>query len=544
MLSLKSAKVISFPSSGRRLLAITVALAFVGLSIMAGTPAVSVSQEGKGYTKFSMRFQVETDETATFYVGQPGKFKVVLRDQYGNRLDSPRDLETTITITTLGNLDQAREWMASRSRTQQQYRPPVSKSRERRITLAQGQEAAQMTIIHRQGEEDVNVYFLSNHPGLLYIFAESPGVARGGTAVAVLKSKGSIQRRIFQPFDSVSSTVRMMPIQWRPDLASQFKLDLVPARPTNTQINQAEQVENFKVVLQSATDELVAAPHDLVVILRVDNGYARFEPDTLTIPEGQAITPKPATLRTRAGGSITVSASSTRINNARVVPVTRTYEYTPGIHSTTLSVQKERDNACANGRDEIILRVQALQDGRAITPEEEGMEERKVFFHFIGDSRGVKFENGSGEVTIPKGSTDGTIKLFSVRSVGNLKIVAESWNGLRNRITSAADGVPVMFYFPWIQLLWALVGGLVFPLLSREDPRGWVKGIALGGVFFGLALLGAISGPQQLGPVGIAVTKLPTESAFASFILGFVGSTLLRVIFIQVQRARTASGTG
>ena len=146
MLSLKSPKVISFPSFGRRLFAITtVALAFVGLSIMANTPAVSVSQEVQGSHKFSMRFQVKTDETATFYVGEPGKFKVVLLDHYGNPLDSPRDLETTITITTLDSPDQAREWIASRSKIQQS-RPPLSKSRVRRITLAQGQEAAQMTI--------------------------------------------------------------------------------------------------------------------------------------------------------------------------------------------------------------------------------------------------------------------------------------------------------------------------------------------------------------------------------------------------------------
>ena len=172
-------------------------------------------------------------------------------------------------------------------------------------------------------------------------------------------------------------------------------------------------------------------------------------------------------------------------------------------------------------------------------------KERKIFFHFIGDSQGVKFENGKGEVTIPKGSTEGTIKLFTGRSVSNLKVMAESWNGLRDKITSAAEGVRITFYFPWIQLLCALVGGLVFPLLGKQDRRGLAKGVVIGGVFFGLALFGAIlSIPQRLGPVSVAVVKLPTENFFASFILGFLGSTLLGVIFIRVKRARTASDTG
>ena len=102
-------------------------------------------------------------------------------------------------------------------------------------------------------------------------------------------------------------------------------------------------------------------------------------------------------------------------------------------------------------------------------------KERKIFFHFIGDSQGVKFENGKGEVTIPKGSTEGTIKLFTGRSVSNLKIMAESWNGLRDKITSAAEGVRITFYFPWIQLLCALVGGLVFPLLWQAGSKGLGK---------------------------------------------------------------------
>ncbi|HJP91932.1 MAG TPA: YrzE family protein [Pyrinomonadaceae bacterium] len=542
MFSLRAPKVLPSLPFRRRMLAITlVAFAYVGLSALANTPTVTEGRVVESSQKLSMRYRVETDETATFYVGQPGKFKVVLLDQNGKRLDAPMDLETTITVTTLATPDEAKQWLAS---NKIQSRQSVSKSRVRRITLAQGQETTQIKVTHRKGEEDESYYLLYNQPGVVHIFVESPDVAMGDTVVAVLKSKGSIQPRIARPFDSVSSPVRMMPIVWQDDLANQFKLDMQPAKPI-IYTSQGEQVGYFKVVLQSATNEPEPAPRDLVVMLRVDSGYARFEPDTLTIPEGEAMSRKPAELRTRAGGSLTVSASTSRINNVKIIPVTRTYEFSPGIHSTALSLQPQQENAYANGQDAIELRVEALQDGRAITPEEEGMEERKIFFRFIGNSQGVKFENGKGEVTIPKGQQTGTIKLFAVRSISDLKVMAESWNGLRNKISSTAAGVPISFSFPWIQLLCALIGGVVFSLFGKHDWRGLAWGAAMGVLFFSLAFFGALlSDPQKLGTVSVVFTKLPTENALASLILGFLGSTLLGGIFIGVRRLRTASGGG
>ncbi len=152
----------------------------------------------------------------------------------------------------------------------------------------------------------------------------------------------------------------------------------------------------------------------------------------------------------------------------------------------------------------------------------------------------MKFENGKSEITIPKGQQTGTIKLFSVRSVSDLEVVAESWNGLRNRINSQAP-VPILFTFPWLPMLCALAGGLVFPLLARQDLRSRVQGLVVGAIFFGLALFGAVlSDPQSIGPVKVALTKLPTENAFASFILGFLGSLLLGVIFIGSKRYKSS----
>ena len=515
-------------------------ISFVCLLTLAQMPTLTVGEAQEVFQKNFFRYRVETDQTATFYVGKQGSFKIVLFDQYGKRHAAPEDLKTTITVTTLGTPDEARKWIDSQTT---KPRPSLIKSRARTITLDAGQKAAQLTISHQRGAEEVSVSLLSRQAGVLYIFVESSGITSGDTTVAVVKPRSTFLPRAARPFASVSPAVRMMPIAFQ-EPADQFKLDLQPVKPL-IQPAQGCQVGYLKVLLRSGDDELVQAPQDVTVVLQVEDGEAWFEPDTLIIPKGDVISPQQAALKTRPGGVITVSASTNRINNISVAPVTKKrIQFNAVPHSTALSLQKQRDTAYANGLDELELRVEALQEGRAIPPEDEGMAERKIYFRFIGDSQGVKFENGKGELTIPKGQQTGVIKLFSNRSVSDLKVVAESLNGLQSKISSGDDGVPIGFSFPWFPMLCALSGGLVFPLLRRDLWLGLARGAVAGGILFGLALFGAVlSDPQKIGTISVAVTKLPTENALASFILGFLGSILLGVIFIGAQRYKTATAT-
>lgn len=106
------------------MLAITlIVLAYLGVSTKAQTST----------QKDLLRYRVVTDETATFYVGKQGSFKIVLFDYYGKRVAPPRDLKTTITVTTLGTPDEAKDWLASKKI---QSRPSISKSRVQGITSA------------------------------------------------------------------------------------------------------------------------------------------------------------------------------------------------------------------------------------------------------------------------------------------------------------------------------------------------------------------------------------------------------------------------
>jgi hypothetical protein len=308
------------------------------------------------------RYIIETRETATFYVGRRGKFNLVLLDQNGNRLNAPAALNTTVTVTTLDSLEEAKASLGAR-------RPEAT--RRRVITLARGQNSAQLTFTHRMGEQDEVVHLLSNQPGRLNIFAESENVATGETTVVVLDKKpptaAALPAAVF-----THAPWRIVPASLQDEGMGNYKLDLVPSRrDPQPQTSGGEQVVYFRVALLSTRDNGDhEAPQDIRVILRVEEGNARFVgPDTLTIRKDEAITSEKAELRTR-GGVIKVNASTaTRINNARVIPVSRSYELKPGIHSTHLVITRERESAYANGLDEIVLKVAAIQDKRAITPD-------------------------------------------------------------------------------------------------------------------------------------------------------------------------------
>jgi hypothetical protein len=547
MLSLTvQSRILAFYFASRLLGVAFIALSFAYLELCAHKPAVvtgsiaSVAAAGPKPQSAPLRYRVVTKETATFYVGKQGKFEIVLLDQYGKRVDAPTDLETTITVTTLQTLDEANNWLAYKEKGKGTEVSRFSRkaSQTRMVTLARGQEASRTKIIHRKGEEDETIYLLSNQPGPLHIFVESENIVTGDTFVLVLKSK----RATMPPSQfsgQRSSDVRIIPIQFQTGQVNQFKLDFLPSKRPTFKTEQGYQIARFRVILQSATDQYEEAPKDISVILEVQEGYASFNPNELIIHRGQPVSNEEAVLSTRAGGSITVKASTSGAHN--ITPVSRTYAFEPGVHSTSLSVQKQRESAYANGLDEIELRVAALQDNRVITPEEEGMDERRIFFKFVGDSQGVKFENGKNEISIPKGQTTGTIKLFSVRSVSDLKVVAESWNGLRDQIKSAEE-VSINFAFPWFPMLCALLGGITFPLLIKRDRRGLIQGLVVGGLFFILAFFRAVlSDPQKVGAVSVAVAKLPTENALASFILGFLGSILLGAIFFAAERYRSST---
>ncbi|HKQ05148.1 MAG TPA: hypothetical protein VJ464_08460 [Blastocatellia bacterium] len=532
-------RIISFRSQVQRrpLVWSAAAAGFVyALSLLMGWPGA----QAQSLQKMALRYVVETKETATFYLGKEGKINLALLDQNGYRVKAPRAFRTTITATTFDGLDQAKSLLASRSIKQQaqlnkQAANNNTISATRRLVLGQGQQAAQIVINHGQGEDDKNAYIVSYQPGRVQVFVESDGVATGQAVIIVLDPRRALSKPA-QQARPAPPDAGLMPIFWQNPHSAQFRLELTPSKLL-AQIEKGEQVGKLQVALRSAVgDDYPPAPEDLQIILKVEDGNARFEPNVIKIPRNQAISPEAAVLRTRPGGRISVSAYALSANN--YLPARQDYNFVPGVRTTDLTVRQQRNSAFANGLDEIELRVEALQDGRVIAPEDEGMDERLITFTLSGDTRGIRFENGKSELHIPKGQTSGTIKLFSSRPIGDFKVVGSTLNGLRETIVSEEMAAPLSFSFPWLQLFFAIAGGSVMPLLRRQSRLKIMQGLVLGAVFFGLALFGAIvSNPQTVGAVSIVVTKLPTENFFASFILGFLGSLLLGINFTRRRRA-------
>lgn len=506
------------------------ALPFVVDSQISGT----VGQVRQGQP----RYRVETRETATFIAGQEGKVVIVLLDQYGNRLNAPWNLKTTVTLTRFENLNQAKEVIRARG-TNNQMADAAQGFRSNKLSLRRGQQASQITLTHRQGEAEQTIEVLSFETGRLLLFVESEGVATGETSIVVLGSKTGSVKDVQPPGPTVGGAM-MVPVAWQGKNARQLKLEFSPTAP-QIQPDNGDQIATFRVELKSAGDEYVRAPENLTVILNVREGSARFEPDTLEIRKGEVNTYRQSVLRTRPGGDIKIAAATSSADGFVIAPAERSHKFAHGLCAASLAINKQRDSALANGLDEIEIKVVALQeDGRAITPEEEGRRERIIYFNLEGDSRGVRFENNRPQVRMEKDQQSATIKLFSTRPVGDLKVKAESFNGSSMKITSGDD--TLRFSFPLFQLLCAMAGGAVFPLLLKQNWIMVLQGVVLGGVLFGLALFGAIaSNPQEIGLISVTLTKLPTESSFASSILGFLGVTVLGAIFL---RLRGQGGTG
>jgi hypothetical protein len=69
-------------------------------------------------------------------------------------------------------------------------------------------------------------------------------------------------------------------------------------------------------------------------------------------------------------------------------------------------------------------------------------------------------------------------------------------------------------------------------LKEKSEIVKLVQGLALGGLFFALALFGAISSnPTAVESVSVTITKIPTEQPLGALAIGFMGSALWGGLF-------------
>lgn len=483
-------------------------------------------------------YKIETKKTATFYTGKDGEITIFLCNENGEPVRATRNIQTTITATTLSSLEEAKQMLASQAPVQQSS-PPI-KIQKNRLVILRGQQVAQLTMTHTINENDKDVHIFSFQPGRFHIFVEAENITTGETTVVVLSSARKL--RAYAPKEKANEEEgRLLPVRLESGNSSSLKLVLSP--PSKVTIIGGEQVASIRIELQYDNSDVYApAPEDIRVFLEViEEGNARIEPNILVINKNEANTTKEAILKSATIGINKVRVRALQVNGFTIKPDKKSYTFDHGPCSQSLTIRPQRRSAIANGLDWIELRIEALQqDGRVILPEEEGLEERQIFLELEGDADGVKFENEKGEVHIPKGKHVGTIKMFSTRSVSDLKVIAKSRNGLRQTIESEATPLLIRFSFPGWQLLFAAIGGAAFPLLQKQKYLKVLQGLVAGVVLFALSFFGAlVSNPQSIGGVSAVLTKIPTENLFASLILGFLGGLLLMSIF-KLRQPRSA----
>ena len=82
----------------------------------------------------------------------------------------------------------------------------------------------------------------------------------------------------------------------------------------------------------------------------------------------------------------------------------------------------------------------------------------------------------------------------------------------------------VSFDLPWLQLLFAAVGGLLLPGINRKPPAAIALGSLGGLILYVLVFFGAVAtGIFDIGRLAVAITKLPSENVLAAGVLGVVG---------------------
>ncbi len=461
------------------------------------------------------------------------RVEISLLDYRGSAVNADADYNLTVTATALGSLNQAKR-VPETQQFLRSYSFPRSLDGQL-IFLPKGETTAKVTGLIQSNKSKITLRFKSDVPGAVRLYVEGDGLFPAGMPVAVigdyslLRSEDSSKENF-----SVKIVERLMPVQlipavWQPGGVTPTPPPNQPAFPLKLKIegyNVNEEVKDtfrFKVFLYDRNDQPVNAPVDIPITLKLSDatGKAELSLMSLMIPEGKSLNEKPVEVKSSCDKELIVVAETRtdRVNSAN-----ERLNFNPPRRATTLDVQTAPARQVASGWNAINLRVSALNDcGEPILAEDENLGAgRPIAFTF---ERALRFENDNDTLIIPAGSFSEAKKVFSSDS-GDYKITATDQSN--RQVSWMGD---ISFYFPWIEFISAIVGGLLWPLISHLPKLLWktiAQGAVSGAIGFGLALFGAIVTEQaKLGDLTINLLRLPMTSWLPAGIMGFVGYLLI-----------------
>jgi len=513
-----------------------------------------------------------TPSPATVTTGQAVNFKIAMLDSAGRPMPTSGDRSVQLTLTTLGTLEAVKKQISAMQNRQtgiEQKTPPPKALNKQIITLASGQSLSRLEGLFIKGQREVTVKVVTQQTGRIRLFAESSGFSPGeAVLIAVtpaIRSKKYSRTAGESVYDyAIGAMAKLSPLTqitalsggipktatqplWLPALwspqapvsavATAYKLELIPPG-VQPRIDKGEWVADFSVALMPAAHTGYSlAPEEIRIILRVLQGAARFDPANVRIESKNAIS-ETFVLRSRLGGKMELAAAPIQTGSLMIGEDRIPFEFQPGTHATHLRLTTIKGSALANNLDEVILEVRATQmgaDGKeyVVRADDESLPERRVSFS-AERGFGVRFENGSNQVTIPQGQDSIQIKLFSSLPSRELRVSAESTDGLQERILG--DTI-VSFQLPVWPIILAVIGGLVWGVgswLVRKAALGQslFRGSVGGFVFYIIVFFGALA-MSYFEPTGLPldIARLPTANSLAAFVIGLVGARLSGWVF-------------
>jgi hypothetical protein len=494
-----------------------------------GTPREGAGDTDQRSTAFKdagpgqLRFVLQR-KSATIVPGSVAEIEIELQSFTGKKVDSARDLPTRITVTTLESLAQARAMLGPATPEK------ATKSLDRaQLTLPAKSSVLQQWGIFPRGEGDIKVKVALHQPGLVRVFVEAEGVASGATIIAVGRVKTS-------PLSSVEPAgPRLILASFQPNPPRPLRLRFFDLG--NDVWRSQEGFSNeFAVGLETLAGDPMAPAMPLIIRLEVAKGTARFVHPQLSIAAGSILSEN-AELRSKRGGEVTLRANAA---SDKVAPSDYAFAFALAPHAEKLQVLPSSPSALANGLSPIYLTIKAIEtpaDGaapRVMTASREGLA--------AGRPVSLRFENGAcwfvdvpkasapensqaaakiTDVMIPAEAQMASVAVYCSQQASNLKVIAEASNALDERIEGSAT---MSFSLPVIQLVLAVLGAMVLPVIWR---LGWTRVLVaalVGGVVYTVFFVGAVAtGNFNLGAIAISLTKLPTENVLAAFALGVLG---------------------
>ncbi len=470
----------------------------------------------------------------TLSSGELIKVRFKLLDRYNNPYPADADLNLTLTMTVLESLETVKKKLVESRLAPTQLPSPLS---NQILLLPPDKESVQATCLFPRGATELTLRFRSNRTGRIRIFAEASNFTPGSAIVSVIRM-GANNR----PSESSRSVVSLEPVVWQetPSIAStspnnptEYYLEIVPDGVTEyADLGSGTLIDHFYIGLNNQDRQPIRATQPIDVLLTVNriSASAAFTSRSVRIEKGEAQTLQPVQLRSYSPGQVKLVAQAISSPEFRVRPYELPWNIEPLFQATGLALNWDRRSALASGLDGIKITVKPVQmmpngKERFIRPEEEGLTKRVVHFA-IDQGFGFQFEGGKQIVEIEKDKDYGEIVIYGKRPTNSLKIIARS-----SGFSSQAEGeTNVSFYWPWLYLLWAALGGLGYRLLTGFKEKVYlIWGTVIGMIFFCLACWAAITlGKVNLGGWDLELAKIPIENPFAPPIMGFIFSWLIQ----------------